>query len=69
MPMRKRFEHYKPELHYMRGPGPMWVKKHGRAEAITSDRDRAAPTLVEAIARTFAKCSPRRWMRRFRVDV
>ena len=50
--MRKPFEHYKPELHYMRGPGPMWVKKHGRAEAITSDRDRAAPTLVEAIART-----------------
>jgi hypothetical protein len=69
MPMRKAFEHYKPELHYMRGPGPMWVKKHGRAEAITSDRDRTAPTLVEAIARTFAKCSPRHGMRRFRVAV
>ena len=49
--MRKPFEHYKPELHYMRGPGPRWVKKHGRAEAITSDRDRAVRRLVEVESR------------------
>jgi hypothetical protein len=22
---------YRPELHYMRGPGPKWREKHGRA--------------------------------------
>jgi hypothetical protein len=24
---------YRPELHYMRGPGPKWREKHGEAEA------------------------------------
>jgi hypothetical protein len=24
---------YRPELHYMRGPGPKWREKHGRASA------------------------------------
>jgi hypothetical protein len=24
---------YRPELHYMRGPGPKWHEKHGRAAA------------------------------------
>ena len=24
---------YRPELHYMRGPGPRWREKHGRANA------------------------------------
>jgi len=23
------FEPYRPELHYMRGPGPKWREKHG----------------------------------------
>jgi hypothetical protein len=23
------FDSYRPELHYMRGPGPKWRKKHG----------------------------------------
>jgi hypothetical protein len=22
---------YRPELHYMRGPGPKWVERHGRS--------------------------------------
>jgi hypothetical protein len=22
------FDHYRPELHYMRGPGPKWHEKH-----------------------------------------
>ena len=26
--MRTMFGHYRPELHYMRGPGPAWQKKH-----------------------------------------
>ena len=25
---RKVFNHYRPELHYMRGPGPKWLEKH-----------------------------------------
>src|SRR6476620_7132186 len=25
---RKIFNHYRPELHYMRGPGPKWFEKH-----------------------------------------
>jgi hypothetical protein len=24
-----RFDRYRPELHYMRGPGPKWREKHG----------------------------------------
>ena len=27
---RKIFNHYRPELHYMRGPGPKWHAKHLR---------------------------------------
>jgi hypothetical protein len=23
-------DHYRPELHYMRGPGPKWREKHAR---------------------------------------
>jgi hypothetical protein len=26
------FDDYRPELHYMRGPGPKWHEKHGLAE-------------------------------------
>ncbi len=29
------FDSYRPELHYMRGPGPRWREKHGGA---ASDR-------------------------------
>jgi hypothetical protein len=25
-------EPYRPELHYMRGPGPKWREKHGRCK-------------------------------------
>jgi hypothetical protein len=25
------FDPYRPELHYMRGPGPKWHEKHGTA--------------------------------------
>jgi hypothetical protein len=27
---RAMFDPYRPELHYMRGPGPAWRKKHGQ---------------------------------------
>ena len=26
---------YRPELHYMRGPGPKWREKHGQVERTT----------------------------------
>ena len=28
-----RPDHYQPERHYMRGPGPKWREKHGRLGA------------------------------------
>ena len=30
---RRVFDPYRPELHYMRGPGPKWHAKHGQAPA------------------------------------
>jgi hypothetical protein len=27
---RAMFDPYRPELHYMRGPGPKWREKHGQ---------------------------------------
>ena len=27
---RDAVRHYRPELHYMRGPGPAWRARHGR---------------------------------------
>jgi len=29
---RELFDPYRPELHYMRGPGPRWREKHSAAE-------------------------------------
>jgi hypothetical protein len=30
-----RIANYRPELHYMRGPGPQWrAKHHGRSERV-----------------------------------
>ena len=28
------FDPYRPELHYMRGPGPKWREKHGSPSAV-----------------------------------
>jgi len=33
---RFRFDAYRPELHYMRGPGPKWREKHARASGLVS---------------------------------
>jgi hypothetical protein len=27
--LKRSFDPYRPELHYMRGPGPKWREKHG----------------------------------------
>ncbi len=29
--IRELTDPYRPELHYMRGPGPKWAAKHGRS--------------------------------------
>jgi len=31
--MKDLFDPYRPELHYMRGPGPKWREKHARRYA------------------------------------
>ena len=33
---RDAFDSYRPELHYMRGPGPKWRAKHGLATKATA---------------------------------
>jgi hypothetical protein len=30
------FDFYRPELHYMRGPGPKWREKHARGDRTAS---------------------------------
>ena len=35
------FDTYRPELHYMRGPGPKWREKHGSFSLLSAHR--AAP--------------------------
>jgi hypothetical protein len=30
------FDPYRPELHYMRGPGPKWRRKHARSAGFAS---------------------------------
>jgi hypothetical protein len=39
------FDDYRPERHYMRGPGPKWHEKHHRAEI-----DPASPAVSRALA-------------------
>ena len=36
--LRSLVDHYRPELHYMRGPGPKWRAKHART-AMTAEPD------------------------------
>jgi len=40
--LKSLFDPYRPELHYMRGPGPKWHAKHDRAPL----GYRAIPALV-----------------------
>jgi len=39
---RGAFDPYRPELHYMRGPGPRWRAKHGAGRDRKSRRSAAA---------------------------
>jgi hypothetical protein len=42
----RMFDPYRPELHYMRGPGPKWRAKHGQA---------ASPAEIDALALALRK--------------
>ncbi len=46
---RHAFDDYRPELHYMRGPGPKWREKHLSASAAKS-----APSPAAAEARVYS---------------
>jgi len=61
--MGKLFNHYRPELHYMRGPGPKWLEKHGRRsrpDAVASGAVRPFK-LISGIALSLRRQLPRRW--------
>src|SRR6266516_5556095 len=61
--MGKLFNHYRPELHYMRGPGPKWLEKHerrSRPDAVASGAVRPFK-LISGIALSLRRQLPRRW--------
>jgi hypothetical protein len=45
-------EHYAPERHYMRGPGPKWIEKHGTPPA-ADEAARAADRAASRLSREF----------------
>ena len=67
---RSLFDPYRPELHYMRGPGPKWHAKHDPApldayDAMTAlARLRPEPAIVpsrDGGRSVYCKLSPPRW--------
>jgi hypothetical protein len=59
--MTKLFAEYRPERHYMRGPGPKWREKHARIECINEtplERASGASDFVKALARRLSACRP-----------
>jgi hypothetical protein len=36
--------HYRPELHYMRGPGPKWYEKHAGLAAPVAEKEFRLPS-------------------------
>jgi hypothetical protein len=62
--MRHLTDRYRPELYYMRGPGPKWLEKHaGRSGAIVvqSDDPERAATPLRRIELTLRRWLPMRW--------
>jgi hypothetical protein len=59
-------DHYRPELHYMRGPGPKWLEKHAvqlGANVIAGERGDhpKIPTLIRRIELSSRRWLPARW--------
>jgi hypothetical protein len=46
---KELFDPYRPELHYMRGPGPKWREKHGAPAANRSHPPDAKPAGLNAV--------------------
>ena len=64
--MRYLSDCYRPEQHYMRGPGPKWLEKHaGQSGAIVvpSECHRGTLTLSRRIELTLRHLLPTRWRR------
>ena len=62
--MRYLSDRYRPELHYMRGPGPKWLEKHaGQSGAIVMQskghQETASP--LRRIELTLRRWLPARW--------
>src|SRR5262249_24798960 len=41
------FDAYRPELHYMRGPGPKWREKHGRMGDLNLAKEQPIADILE----------------------
>lgn len=62
--MRYLSDRYRPELYYMRGPGPKWLEKHaGQSGAIVvpSEGHQRTFTLTRRIELTLRRLLPARW--------
>ena len=60
--MRYLSDCYRPEQHYMRGPGPKWLEKHAGqsgAIAVPSECHRGTSNSFEAHRVDFAALAPR----------
>ena len=40
--VKRLFDPYRPELHYMRGPGPKWREKQAHLRSLQQDQARSA---------------------------
>jgi hypothetical protein len=57
-------DRYRPELHYMRGPGPKWLEKHGGpagAILVHSEVHQRTRSLTRRIELTLRRLLPARW--------
>jgi hypothetical protein len=41
---------YRPEVHYMRGPGPKWREKHGRSREVAGFVQRPASIQIDVFS-------------------
>src|SRR5262245_17878936 len=62
--MRHLTDRYRPELHYMRGPGPKWLEKHaGHAGALVvqGEGHQLGVSPLRRIELSFRRWLPARW--------
>ena len=62
--MRYLSHRYRPELHYMRGPGPKWLEKHARRSGeipIEKGGHREATAPLRRLELMLRRLLPARW--------